>query len=74
MIFNGKKVEDIGCMLFDARQDLDWTRYDLANKSGISLNMCYRMENNITKSPSLVTVEALLDTLGYELVIRKKGK
>lgn len=74
MKFQGKEIHDVCNFLRELREDNFVSRSALAKKSGVSLNMLFHIDKGITKSPSVSTVESILSTLGYEMVIVKKEK
>jgi ribosome-binding protein aMBF1 (putative translation factor) len=50
------------------------SRMDLARKSKITVNSIRNIELSDYHSPNVFTVECLLEIMGYELVICKKGE
>lgn len=74
MIYQYKPVNNFGDWLEDKRKDYGIKRCELADKSDVSLNMIYHIEHDLVKAPSVIVVEKLLNAIGYELVIQKKGK
>lgn len=50
------------------------SREDLARKSGISVYTIARIEREKDGGMTLFTFESLLDAMGFEVAIRRKGK
>lgn len=72
MRYLGNNINNICDFIRDTRESTSMTRKELHDKSGISIGMLFYMDTGVTKSPTVATVEDILDVLGYELVIQKK--
>jgi len=62
----------IGKLIKDAVRKEGWTIYRLAQKMGMSRNNLYVMLGK-RGNPEWATIQKLLDKIGYEIVLRKKG-
>lgn len=64
---------DIGEFIRQEREAVGWTRNKLSVESGVNKCCIAYYETGVTH-PSFDTTNKLLSALGFEIVLRKKGK
>lgn len=60
----------IGSTIRELRQQRNMTQADLAERAGIRQETLCRIERGRGMNPTFLTVEALLDVLGHQLVVQ----
>lgn len=66
------EIQNLVCIVKEARVRKGWTQYKLANESGVSREMIAKFELG-KHSPTLSTLLKLLSALSLKITITKKG-
>ena len=66
------EIQNLVCVVQEARKRKGWTPYKLAKESGVSREMIAKFELG-KHSPTLSTLLKLLSALSLKLTITKKG-
>ena len=67
------RAQNIGDVLHRLRTDAGLSREGLTDTVGISASFLTKLENGTRKDVSSNKLLALLDVMGYEVLVRKKG-
>lgn len=65
-------ADNLGDVLFQLRAENRMTQKDVYKKCGVSKNTIYLGEKG-KKLPNFYTLHLLLETYGYEMLVRRKG-
>lgn len=66
------EIQNLVCIIKEARERKGWTQYTLAKESGVSREMIAKFELG-KHSPTLSTLRKLLSALSLKLTVTKEG-
>ncbi|MCV6607996.1 MAG: helix-turn-helix domain-containing protein [Campylobacterales bacterium] len=68
------EILEISEFIKTKRKEKKWSQSDLAEYANLARSTISKIENGFTEDVGMLKVLEILDLLGYELVVRDKGR